>query len=669
MHFSRLFAVCALALEATAVSLPSSHTLHEKRDAPLKQWVKLSTVKREAVLPIRIGLKQNNLDNGVGEKLLLEVSSHDSPRYGKWYTPEEIVDIFSPAQEAVDSVREWLSSSGIDLKRVSQSANKQWIQFDAQAHDAEYLFKTKYHVYEHQRTGNTNIGCDEYHLPASVREHVDYVTPGLKLLAGGKVTGAKSLEKRGKKTLQPRGFRTGGNQNFSGPRFGPELSVPASSLLAAGTSICDTAIIPECIATMYSIPQATKANPNNKLGIFEEGDFYAAEDLVEFFLTLAPNIPPTTRPVLEGIDGGFAPSAYAGGESDLDFQISYPIIYPQNSILFQTDDIFYAEGTEGGGGFLNTFLDAIDGSYCTYSAYGETGDSSIDPKYPDPNPAGYQGQRQCGVYKPTNVISISYGEQEDDLPTNYQQRQCNEFMKLGMQGTSIIIASGDSGVAARGSDDGNADGCLGKGEVFNPDFPASCPYVTAVGATYLPPGASPQGDNEVAVTRFPSGGGFSNIYSQPSYQKSNVAAYFANHNPTYPYYSTSGTNNPPETTTKGGLYNRAGRGYPDLAAVGDNVVIFNNGAPTLIGGTSAAAPVVGAILNRINEERIAVGKGPVGFVNPTLYAHPQVLHDITVGNNSGCGTPGFYAASGWDPVTGLGTPNYPAMLKLFMSLP
>ena len=51
------------------------------------------------------------------------------------------------------------------------------------------------------------------------------------------------------------------------------------------------------------------------------------------------------------------------------------------------------------------------------------------------------------------------------------------------------------------------------------------------------------------------------------------------------------------------------------------------------------------------------------------YANPQVLHDITVGNNSGCNTEGFVASPGWDPVTGLGTPNYPAMLALYMSLP
>lgn len=171
------------------------------------------------------------------------------------------------------------------------------------------------------------------------------------------------------------------------------------------------------------------------------------------------------------------------------------------------------------------------------------------------------------------------------------------------------------------------------------------------------------------MSRFPSGGGFSNLYAQPSYQKTAVANYFATAKPTYPYYSTSGTNNPSAAVYGNGIYNRAGRGYPDAAAVGDNVLIFNNGAPTLIGGTSAAAPVFAAILNRINEERIAVGKSTIGFVNPTMYANPGMFHDITVGNNSGCGTAGFYAAAGWDPVTGLGTPNYPAMLKVFMALP
>ena len=577
------------------------------------------------------------------------------------------MDLFAPAQKSVDAVRGWIESSGIDPQRISLSSNKQWLQFDASAEEAERLLKTQYHHYDHPNSGSTNIGCDEYHVPMHVKTHIDYITPGLKLLSGG-----KSKQKRGELSSSAkakRGFRTNGQSKFSPPIFGPTVNRDA---LPQGDDLseCGSMITPPCIAAMYNITPADKAAPGNQLGIFEEGDFYAAEDLAEFFTIFTPNIPPTTEPMLEGIDGGTGPGAFAGGESDLDFQISYPIIYPQNSILFQTDDIFYASGLEGGNGLFNTFLDAIDGSYCNYSAYGETGNyPGVDPTYPDPNPAGYEGQLQCGVYKPTNVISLSYGEQEDDLPTNYQQRQCAEFMKLGMQGTSVVFASGDSGVAARGQDDNNTDGCLGNGEVFNPDFPASCPYITALGATVLPPNGSAAADEETAVTRFPSGGGFSNIYPRPSYQDDAVTAFFANNDPTYPYYNTSGTNNPPESTTNGGLYNRGGRGYPDASAVGDNVVVVVNGVPELIGGTSASAPVFAAILNRINEERIAVGKSTIGFVNPTLYANPQVLHDITVGNNSGCNTPGFFAGAGWDPVTGLGTPNYPAMLDLFMGLP
>lgn len=66
------------------------------------------------------------------------------------------------------------------------------------------------------------------------------------------------------------------------------------------------------------------------------------------------------------------------------------------------------------------------------------------------------------------------------------------------------------------------------------------------------------------------------------------------------------------------MYNSAGRAYPDVAAVGDNVVIFSAGSEGLIGGTSASSPAFAAILTRINDERIAVGKTPIGFVNPTL---------------------------------------------------
>jgi tripeptidyl-peptidase-1 len=55
----------------------------------------------------------------------------------------------------------------------------------------------------------------------------------------------------------------------------------------------------------------------------------------------------------------------------------------------------------------------------------------------------------CGTFVPTNVISLSYGGQEFDLPISYQKRQCLEYMKLGLQGVSFLFASGDSGVSSK----------------------------------------------------------------------------------------------------------------------------------------------------------------------------------------------------------------------------
>lgn len=118
-----------------------------------------------------------------------------------------------------------------------------------------------------------------------------------------------------------------------------------------------------------------------------------------------------------------------------------------------------------------------------------------------------------------------------------------------------------------------------------------------------------------------------------------------------------------------GIFNAAGRGIPDVSANGVNFLVFNQGAQTQSFGTSLAAPLWAAIITLINEERTAVGKGPVGFINPVLYENAAALHDITKGSNPGCFTDGFEAVEGWDPVTGLGTPDFPSLLKLFMGLP
>jgi tripeptidyl-peptidase-1 len=234
-------------------------------------------------------------------------------------------------------------------------------------------------------------------------------------------------------------------------------------------------------------------------------------------------------------------------------------------------------------------------------------------------------------------------------------------MKLGMAGTTVLYSSGDYGVAGNGGQCCTKAKCAGGtyntggSGTFNPSFPGGCPYVTSVGATQIVPGASVTAPEEACETVIYSGGGFSNVFPLPSYQASAVKAYFTNHKPTY----TATQYNNSQTV----------RGFPDISANGANYVVAVDNAISLIYGTSASSPTVGSIITLINEQRANSGKGPVGFINPTLYANPTILNDITSGGNQGCGTPGFTAVSGWDPVTGLGTPNYSKMLPVFMALP
>lgn len=312
-----------------------------------------------------------------------------------------------------------------------------------------------------------------------------------------------------------------------------------------------TEITPPCIKYLYKIPEPRKTPDDvNSMGLYESGDTYAQGDLDLFFAQYAPYVLQGTHPIPAFIDGGEAPVAQDDpnntGESDIDMDMAFSLIYPQTVTLYQTDDRVQSTEELNGTleGFLNTFLDALDGSYCTYSAYDITGDSpGIDASYPDPTPGGYKGALQCGVYTPTRVISASYGEGEPDLPQNYQQRQCNEFMKLGLQGHSIFFSSGDYGVASYPGDV-SPSGCSGPDQtVFTPNYPVNCPYVTVVGATRLYadqdvsyPESALQADLGGSATLFASAGGFANYFPTADYQGNAVNAYFAAHDPGYPYY-------------------------------------------------------------------------------------------------------------------------------------
>jgi len=243
------------------------------------------------------------------------------------------------------------------------------------------------------------------------------------------------------------------------------------------------------------------------------------------------------------------------------------------------------------------------------------------------------------------VHSVSYGNDEvQQSSTQYMYTSNTAFMKAGVRGLSILFASGDQGVCGR-------SGCgLFTHSVFHPDFPAASPYITAVGGTDF--AGTGIGDETAWKS---GGGGFSNTFGQPDYQKEAVAAYLAD----------TSANFPPQK-----LWNATGRGYPDLAALGgqkNSYCVATSGRFEGVAGTSASCPVAAGIFAKINGERLAAGKPAMGFLNPFIYKNPAAFFDVTSGTISDSKKYGFTAVKGWDAASGFGTPNYEALAKAAMA--
>jgi len=271
-----------------------------------------------------------------------------------------------------------------------------------------------------------------------------------------------------------------------------------------------------------------------------------------------------------------------------------------------------------------------------------------------------------------DVLSMSWGWSEADqcsitvcnnvTSAEYVKRVNLEYAKMGLRGISITVASGDAGAPGRTNEE-----CM-TGNV-HPVFPGSSPYVTSVSATYLVSSGQPQtwhtplcvendcvaGTQELPTnynsTGWTTGGGFG-IYSetQPKWQADAV-----NH------YLKSGVPLPKS-------FNANGRGYPDVSALGHNCPVVSGGSLIPVDGTSCSSPLFAGILAILNDHQVTNNKPKLGFVNPVLYQmeqdNPKIFKDITQGNNycteaQCCSNTnyGYVATKGWDPVTGLGTPN------------
>jgi tripeptidyl-peptidase-1 len=196
--------------------------------------------------------------------------------------------------------------------------------------------------------------CEDYHVPKKLRKHIDYITPGIKLLAPVQSHRSKreaAFAKAGPSAKNTHGLLKVDTEIHTGPN---------------DLSTCDIAITPACVAALYKIPKGHSHNRDNSMGIFEsELEFYTQKDLDSFFTNYTSYIPNGTHPIAANIDGGQQSTDdlyYAGGEVNLDLMLAYPIVYPQTITLYQVDDFIVQANPNDTYTFgFNTFLDALDG--------------------------------------------------------------------------------------------------------------------------------------------------------------------------------------------------------------------------------------------------------------------------------------------------------------------
>ncbi|OLP80804.1 Physarolisin [Symbiodinium microadriaticum] len=263
--------------------------------------------------------------------------------------------------------------------------------------------------------------------------------------------------------------------------------------------------------------------------------------------------------------------------------------------------------------------------------------------------------------------------------------------ELALRGITVIVASGDNGNSAVGTD------C----DVL-PDLVGTSPWVTSVGATMpslesqpycaarsfqdqfgecVEPGQVVCSTSEGALIT--SSGYFSIYRSRPRYQDRALAVFLSSSD-CLPCHVRNDSLHvgqleiPCQHVNRSGcpLHNliRGTRAAPDVALPGQSYPTVVNKSVLSFDGTSASAPALAALVSRLNEAQRRAGRPSLGLLNPWLYQvhedHPEAFLDVVVGDTAStedhlCKL-GFRAGPGWDPATGLGVPRFS---RLFALLP
>ncbi|KAG6977701.1 hypothetical protein JG688_00000060 [Phytophthora aleatoria] len=592
-------ALCSLPYSTIATSYdPSSRFGGFSSD----RYVRQGHVNPEQVVPLVVGLLPGDFDGMVRE--FYRVSDPTHPAYGQYLAQDQADKLSRPADGALDAVRQWIGEFAHENNAGTFSATSNLYKIPMKVKHVERLLNTQIHHYEAKETDSAPTWKRRRLMRAatdvSVPEHLHGAVSFLSV------------------NTHPLGLRA----------LGAATSETAELTGNGGGTLAQ-------VRQTYGIPDnLVVTNPSNTQCVpsfYDES--YSPADLNTFF------------------------SQYLPGESPpLIIEKESRVNNPERASTEASLDVQYITGV---GRNATTFVWTMNDS---------------NPYSSEDEPFVEFVEDVLALENPPLVVSISYSDDEEhifDVSPGYARTLDTLLIKMGLRGITVLIAGGDDGVTGLRPEFEKVpveDMCKKSG----PQWPSSSPYITTVGATMLLTKAQQAAkpffrtkeevicsvENGGIIT---SGGGFSNIYAIPEYQRTAVERYLATRNiPTTP-----------------GFFNASGRAYPDVAALGAGFLVYMNGRLTSVSGTSASTPVFGAMVTLWNDMRLNAGKSPLGFINPLLYylaeTNPSAFNDVVIGNNGAPrgNTPcddSFSAAAGWDAVSGVGTPNFPVISEFIANL-
>ncbi|RYH30768.1 hypothetical protein EON65_04265 [archaeon] len=550
----------------------------------------VSPAHADARHTVLFAIKQRNLE--LIFSTLDDVSNPFSANYGKHWSNAKVQEMTQNA-EGYEQVKSFLQQYSEDMAFIRESRHKHYLAVEAKISTWESVFSTKFHTYHVHGTREKEVQtafCGEsLSLPLELQEHVDSVHRVIDLpvpiysgvMKHNSIQGAPSMSVEELYNMLHR-------------ESTQHLRVKADDDDLSNSYLQDKAY-PDKLNTFYDIFRNNVSTKNTQAIFSTIGQTLSISDLNKFQRLFDL----TEENIAQNI-GGFVESGACSNvddciEANLDMQ--YIMAVAQN----MSNTFYYWDGTNDP--WLSWLL--------------EVGDMSDPP----------------------SIFSISYASYDAAFNGNYIRAFDTEAAKLGLQGVTLVAASGDDGVAGW-SARGRADRCG-----YSLMFPAVSAYVTAVGGTQGPE----QGQTEVACQSnrnkgvlITVGGGLSTRRNTPSWQDGLMANYYEQ-----------------VSTQPAGISTSSGRGIPDISLMAHNYVIVVDDVVYEVDGTSASCPVFAGMLSVINEKRLELGMSTLGWINPALYAQAShFVRDVTTGHNrctalynaqgaSTCCTEGFYAATGW----------------------